>query len=175
MNLDFEALAREADAAAEVPLGQPDSDQVNMGHVTRDLHFSGLSFGLRTLYPFEEAAAALAVLPWVNTLKAPEVWAMCLIGLAITHVDGDPDFCPRASQDDKVYAQQRLKWLSRTYHWPIISRLYEEYVDMQAEQVELIQRVENLQQPMMSAFMPMPGFSTGPDISPEEDDGENPS
>lgn len=173
MNLDFEALAREADAAAGTPLGQPDRDQVNIGHVVRDVQFSGLSFGLRTLYPYEEAAGALAMLPWVNTLKAPEVWAMTLIGLAITHVDGDPEFCPRASQDDKVFAQQRLKWISRTYHWPVISKLYEEYVNMQEEQVQLVERVENLSQPTMSAFTPMPVFSTGPDISDDEDDGEN--
>jgi hypothetical protein len=173
VNLDFEALAQEADRAALAPLGEPDDDQVNIGHVTRDLNFAGLSFGLRTLYPFEEAAAALATQPWVNTLKAPEMWAMALIGLAITHVNGNPDFCPRASQDDKVYAIQRLKWISRTYHWPVIARLYEEYTTMQEEQTDLIERVENLSEPMIPDFMLSPVFSTGPDISPDEDPGEN--
>jgi hypothetical protein len=175
VNLDFEALAQERDAADLEGLGAPESDQINVGHVVRDINFAGLSFGLRTLYPHEEAAAALAMQPWRDSLKVADVWAMSVVGLALTHVDGDPDFCPRASQDDKVYAQQRLKWISRRYHWPIIERLYAEYADMQQEQVRIIERVENLSSPTMSGFTPSPVFSTGPDISDDEDPGENPS
>lgn len=134
MNLqEMEALSRERSI-----------DENDLRNVYREVDYAGHRFGLRTLFPWEEAMAALAVKEFTDTLKAPDMWMSAVTGLALEHVDGDPDFCPRSSPSDEVYARQRLHYMSQTWTFPFLERLYREYADMQRELLDRIERVENL-------------------------------
>lgn len=144
----------------------------DLSSVEREVSYGGHSWGLRTLLPWEEAAAAQAVqkLGFRGSLKEPDVWMAAIIGLATTHEDGDSEFCPRSTPDDFVYAAQRLRYHSQKWHIPYTEYLFAQYTDMQRELYDRIQRVENLSSSGMSAFVPLASIlkdrGTLPDATP---------
>lgn len=157
-------------AAIEQAVNEHENPQDILSGVSREVNYGGHTWGLRTLLPWEEAMAALVVGRWRGTLKEADVWMTAIVGLAIVHEDGDPDFCPRSSPDDETYARQRLQYISRKWHYPYIERLYAEYTEMQGELLEKIQRAENLSQPETSPFVPLGAIlrdkGTLPDVTP---------
>jgi hypothetical protein len=100
------------------------------------------------------------------------MWMAAALGLALTHIDGDSEFCPRSSPNDETYARQRMQYMAKEWSFPFHGRLFSEYTDMQQELLQRVERVENLSQGAMNAFMPLGDFSTDKDTSPDETLGE---
>jgi hypothetical protein len=138
-------------------------DENDLRNVYREVEFAGHTFGMRTLFPWEEGMAAIAVKEFTDTLKAPDMWMSAVVGLALEHVDGNPEFCPRSSPSDEVYAKQRLRWTSQTWTFPFLERLYREYADMQRELLDRIERVENLS--MSGTPQPAPSRASLTDLA----------
>lgn len=165
MEPDFSSIEQAIDE------NEPDTLD-DLSAVNREVTYGGHTWGLRTLLPWEEAAAAQAVqkLGFRGSLKEPDMWMAAIIGLATTHEDGDDEFCPRSSPDDFVYAAQRLRYHSQKWHSPFTEYLFAQYTDMQRELFERIQRVENLSMGGMSAFVPLASISkdkpTSLDVTP---------
>lgn len=159
-------------AAIEQAVNTQENPQDILSGVSREVNYGGHTWGLRTLLPWEEAMAALVVGRFRGTLKEVDMWMAAVVGLALVHEDGDPDFCPRSSPDDETYARQRLQYVSRTWHFPYIERLYAEYTELQGEVLEKIKRAENLSQTEMSPFVPLGAILKDKDISPDETLGD---
>lgn len=163
----------------EIPFSEDIQEAVegltHLGSLTTEVEFAGHTFGLRTLTAAEEIAAAVVIKPFKDTLKEPEAWAAAQVALALTHVDGDEDFCPQAGPDQTAYARARLNYITSNWYWITIDALFREYTTLLQRQVEAIRAVQNLSQRGLLTYSPLADALNVPGISPDEIDTPLPS
>ncbi len=141
---------------------------IHLGELSTEIEFCGHTLGLRTLRADEEIAAAKAVEPYRDTLKEAEAWAAVQIGMSLTHIDGDEDFCPAIGPDKVSFARARFQYVTANWYPPTINHLYGEYVRLLERQVEAIRAVESLSPRSQPTFLPSLGSLTEQGISAEE-------
>ena len=71
---------------------------VFLGQIEKTVEFCGHTFSLRTLYPSEKAAVSIVIQPWRGSISEGEVWANAQVGLSLTSVDDDNEFCIKGSR-----------------------------------------------------------------------------
>lgn len=139
---------------------------LHLGYLTTEVEFAGHSFGLRTLRVEEELAASKAVEPFRNTLKEPEAWMTAQVGLALTHVDGEDDFCPPAGPDRNSFARARFQYMGKWF-MPTIEYLFGEFAELLKEQQMAIGAISDLSIRTRPSFSPSADSLTGPGTSSE--------
>lgn len=141
---------------------------IHLGELSEDIEFCGHTFGLRTLRVDEEIAAAKAIDSFRDTLKEPQAWAAVQVGLALTHLDGDTDFCPSVGVDKVSFARARFQYVTSQWYWPTIDYLHSEYLALLEKQAIAIRAVQDLSTGSPLTFSPSldslnePGTSSEP-------------
>lgn len=150
-------------------------DIVNNGEVSGDFTYAGHSFGLRTLSTAEEIAAAKVIEGFRNTLKEPEAWVTARIGLALTYVDEDPNFCPPLNPGASkiVHAKARLNYVG-DWPWPIVNALFGFYSELEAKRFQKIQEAQDLSEGSLLTSWPLVDSFEAPGTSNEEINPEIP-
>lgn len=143
---------------------------IYLGSLTKEVEFCGHSFGLITIKPAWEFAGAKAIEDFRNTLKEPEAWISVQIGLALTHIDGEEDFCPQAGPDRVAHAKARMNYLTSNWYMPTIHYLFQEYTTLLEEQAEAIRAVQDLSKRGLLTSWPSADSLTEPGISDSEID-----
>lgn len=133
-----------------------------IGHIEDQLSWCGHTFGLRTLVGDEELYAGLAVKKYMGTPGQAKAWAWAQVALAITSVDGETDFCPRAGPDDEEYAKARFRYLTSHWHWPTCEALYAAFVELQEEADAGIQVLRGKSESVQSPSSDSLAFLTDP-------------
>lgn len=143
---------------------------IRLGYLERSFDFCGYNFAIRTLYPIEESAAALAVQEFRNTLREPEVWANVQVGLALMSVDYDEDFCPPLSPKVRPqdFARARFNWVSQNLMQPVLDYIYTQYLDLLEERNAVIREAQDLSERSLQAFWPGAGSSIEQATSDEQ-------
>lgn len=141
---------------------------IYLGAISDEVEFCGHSFGLRTLRAGEEMAAALAADPFMKTAKAAEAWASAFAGLALTHVDGDDEFCPQAGPDKKAFARARFAYITDNWFQPTIDHLFACYARLLDRQVEAVRAMQDLSARSLHTSSPSADFLREPGISAEQ-------
>lgn len=157
-----------ADLEFEPDISAPVEGLIHLGNIEEDFEYAGHTFGLRTLTVAEEIAAAKVIEPFRNTLKEPEAWAAAQVGLALTHVDGDEDFCPQAGPNKTAFAQARLNYVSTNWYWPTIDALFRFYAELLQKQIEIVRQVQDLPGRGLLTSWPLADSLNEPGISSEE-------
>lgn len=127
---------------------------LHLGHLEAEVEFAGHTFGLRTLRVAEELAAAKAMEPYRDTFKEPEAWMAAQVGLALTHVDGEDDFCPAAGPDRVAFARARFQYVTTKWYQPTVEYLYLAYTSLLKKQVNAIRAVQDLSQRDLRTSLP---------------------
>lgn len=70
-----------------------------LGQLTDTVTFCGHTFGLRTLRPQHHFAISQVLQPYRNTVAEVDIFETLHVGMALTHVDGDHNFCPAIGPD----------------------------------------------------------------------------
>lgn len=138
---------------------------IHLGELSEDIEFCGHTFGLRTLRVDEEIAAAKAVEQFRDTLKEPHAWAAVQVGLALTHLDGDSNFCPKIGVDKVSFARGRFQYVTSNWYWPTIDYLHGEYARLLERQLAAIRAVQDLSARSRPTFSPLPDSLNEPGIS----------
>lgn len=144
-----------------------------LGYLTADLEFCGHNVTLRTLRAAEEIAAGVAVQPYRNTLKEPEAWAQAIVGLALTQVDGDEDFCPPVGPDLDAFARARYRYCGKWF-WPTIDYFYQGYGKLLARQLEAVRAMQDFSTRSLHPLSPSRGSLIVPGTFSEETVSEAP-
>lgn len=141
---------------------------IHVGNLTDEVEFCGHTIGIRTLTAYEEIAAAAAVEEFRNTLREPQAWATAQVGLAITHIDGDENFCPPIGPDPTGFAKARFMYISKNWYWPTIDFVYESYIALLDRQIKAIRAVQDLSNRSLLSHLPSLDSLIEPGISTEE-------
>lgn len=110
----------------------------HLGHLKDDFSFCGHHFSIKTLHGGEELAAARAAQTYRGTLKEPEAWIWAQVGMMLTAVDGDSNFCPPIGPDPDDYATARFNYVTQEKGWfyPLAQYIYfKRYVPLQERMV----------------------------------------
>lgn len=137
---------------------------IHLGALTKDVEFCGHTFGLRTLLPADEIAAAKSIEDFRGTLKEPEAWASALVGVALTHVDGEEDFCPPVGPSKTSFAKARFNYVTSNWYWPTIEWLHREYVSLVSKQIEAVRAMQDLSAGSLPMSSPSADSYFGPGI-----------
>jgi len=127
---------------------------IHLGELNTEFEFCGHRIGLRTLRIDDEIAAAKAIEPYRDTLKEPQAWAAVQVGLAITHIDGEADFCPATGPDKVAFARARFQYITSRWFWPTIDYFYSEYGELLKRQLAAIRAVQDLSAGSQPTFSP---------------------
>lgn len=118
-----------------------------LGQLTEDVSFCGHTFGLRTLKPQHKFAISQVLQPYRNTVMEVDVFQTLHVGLALTHVDGDQNFCPPIGPSVEDLARARLDFIGNAEHgWyePTIEFLWTRFVLLEAISGKAIQDLHSL-------------------------------
>lgn len=127
-----------------------------LGHIEKEVTFCGHSFTLRTLYPSEKAAVSLVVQPWRGSISEGEVWANAQVGLSLTSVDNDNDFCKQAGPDLNDFAKARLNYVTQKWYQPTLSFLYARYLELEKEALDGIRELQDFSERNRVPSQPSP-------------------
>lgn len=137
---------------------------LSLGYIGTEVEFCGTTYGLRTLTGDEELLAGLISKPYLESFGAPKAWAWANLGIALTHVNGDPDFCPPTSPNRKDFAQARFNFVTKWF-WPLGEYLFEQFKALERERDEVIEVVKGKSQRSPLISTDWRDSSTGPDDS----------
>lgn len=143
-----------------------------IGHITKDVHYCGHVFQLRTLYPAEKAAVSLVIKEWRETISEGEVWANAQVALALTSVDNDADFCPAAGPDLVEHAKGRLNFATKQWHQTTLGFLYARYLELEQEALNGIRELQDLSERNRDLLQPSPDSLTEQGTSDDATDGD---
>lgn len=121
-----------------------------LGQLSETVNFCGHTFGLHTLRPAEKFAISIVLQPYRNTVFEVDVFQALHVGLALSEVDGDQDFCPPIGPSLEDLARARLNYLSGGkngeggWYPPTIEFLWTRYMLLEATAAKAIQELENL-------------------------------
>lgn len=138
-----------------------------LGYLEDDFEFCGHHFVIRTLRGDEELLAGLVTKEFANTMAQERAWVWALVSLALSVVDGDPEFCPRITKNDRDYARQRFQYCTKKWFWPLAVHIHERYADLLKEQEEAMEAMEDLSKGNRTTFTPSAGFSNEEGASEE--------
>jgi len=146
-----------------------------IGHITKDVHYCGHTFTLRTLYPAEKAAISIAIKEWRETIVEGEVWTNAQIAVALTAVDGDDHFCDATGPDLVEHVKNRLNYASKQWFQTTLSFLYARYLELEQEALDGIRELQDFSERNRDLSPPLPDSSIEPDTSGDEIASDTPS
>lgn len=141
---------------------------IHLGALSTDVDFCGHTFGIRTLRTAEELAASIVLEPYRGTIQEPRAWASAQVGLALTHIDGDDQFCPAAGPNLEDFARARLRYVTQNWFWPTIDTLFVEYTTLLERQVRAVRAWQDLSTGALPTSPPLADSSSRQGISVEE-------
>lgn len=129
---------------------RPVAGLMYLGQLTETVNFCGHSFGIRTLRPADKFAISIVLQPYRNTIFEVDVFQALHVGLALTEVDGDQNFCPPIGPNLEDLARARLNYLSGGkngeggWYPPTIEFLWSRYMLLEALATKGIQELDSL-------------------------------
>jgi hypothetical protein len=172
MNPDMFAEAFGGDAPEQGPYGFPPEveEEVeglrHLGYMTDEVEFCGHEVTLKTLNADEEIAAAVASKDARGTVKEVEAWMRAVVGLALTSVDGDSDFCPPSGGNLVEFAKQRYRYTGRWFS-PTIEYFYSRYATLIKEQVGSVRAFQDFSARNLDSDLPSLGSWIAQGTSPD--------
>ena len=150
-----------------------------LGHLSDTVDFCGHTFGIETIRPYLKFTIGQALEPYRNTLMEPQAFAAMHMGVALTSVDHDPNFCPPVGDNEREFVEARFRWLTTQTGWwqPTIDYLFAEYLRLEAEAGVTVAELHRLSTRGRDTSQPSPdsltdsGFSsdkTTSDTQPSE-------
>ena len=124
-----------------------------LGYLEDSFDYCGHDFVIRTLKMDDQLLCSLVTKEFANTLGEGKAWIAAQVALALVSVDGDEDFCPRATHDKKDYARARFNYVVSKWYEPTILRIYESYMELLTRQSAALDEMENLSQESLTTFM----------------------
>lgn len=129
------------------PKTQSRIDQLlSLGYIDTEVEFAGETFGLRTLNGEEELIASLVAKPYLESFGQLKSWAWANVGLALTHHNGDADFCPPVGPDLQAFGHARFRWVTKKWYWPLGELLFAEFRALEDERDALIEEIKGKSQ-----------------------------
>jgi hypothetical protein len=138
-----------------------------LGYLTSEVEFCGHAVTLKTLNADEEIAAALACKSAKGSAKEVEAFMKAMVGMALTNVDGEENFCPPTGPNLEEFAKARYRYTGKWYQ-PTVDYFYVQYVKLVERQVDAIRAFQDFSVRNLGQHSPWPGSSTGQGISPSE-------
>jgi hypothetical protein len=127
-----------------------------LGYLEDVVDYCGHEFVIRTLRSEEQLLASLVTKEYTDTLGQAKAWVAAHVGLALVSIDGDEDFCPKASFSKKDFARARFQYVTGKWFEPTINRLYNAYSDLLERQAAVLEEMENLSQESRISFTASP-------------------
>lgn len=118
-----------------------------LGELNDTVLYAGHSFGLRTLRPHHKYAIAQAIQPMRNTIAEVDAWRDAHIGIALTHVDGDYEFCPPVGPNLQSFVEGRWRFITDEqtgWYKPVLDFLWTEYMRLEQQAYEAVQQLDFL-------------------------------
>jgi len=115
-----------------------------LGKLSRTIDFCGHKFTIKTLLPHEKLAISLVVQPYRNTLGEADAFRNAHVGMAVTAIDGDTNFCAPIGPDLDDFARARLVYVTQKWYDPVIDFLWNEYLLLESEAAKAIQEIDRL-------------------------------
>jgi hypothetical protein len=122
-------------------IGQDVTGLLYLGQLTKEVHWAGHSFLLRTLRLHEELAVGLVTKKYEETFTLGKAIAVATVGAALEEVDGT-SFAPPLGPDIEVSIEHKFNQASK-YFWPVVQKLYEEYLEIQKRQINAFDALES--------------------------------
>jgi hypothetical protein len=112
-----------------------------LGQLTKQVSWGGHSFLLRTLRVHEELAIGLVTRKHEQTFTLGKAVAAATVGAALMEVDGT-EFAAALGPDAESNIDHRFNKVQE-YFWPVIERLYEEYLELQDQQLKAFDALQS--------------------------------
>jgi hypothetical protein len=151
-------MLEESDVRDEFPeeVNEDVDGLIWLGYLEDTIDYCGHEFVIRTLRSEEQLLASLVTKEYTDTLGQAKAWVAAHVGLALVSVDGDEEFCPKASFSKKDYARARFQYVTGKWFEPTINRIYNAYSDLLERQASVLEEMENLSQESRISFTASP-------------------
>jgi len=118
---------------------------MNVGRLTKQISLYGDDIRLRTLKSGEELEIGLLISKWTGTPEEGRAFAVATVSAAIESLNGRPlvqQLGP--SKDDEL--RRKFDFVRTKWYWITIQEIYEEYIQLQQEQVRALEELRSKSQ-----------------------------
>jgi len=109
-----------------------------LGRLQKDVIVRGHTISLRTLLAGEELEIGLLIKQWTDSPEEGRAYACAVVAAAIEAVDGKP-IVTSLGPDPEDLVRRKFRYVTNKWHWPVISEIYTEYVELQKEQTAALE------------------------------------
>lgn len=131
-----------------------------LGYLEDHFAFCGHDFSIRTLRGDEDLQVGVLAKEYADTTTHAKAQVWATIALAITHVDGDPDFCPPVGPDRNSFAKARFQYVTRSWYWPLAVFIFDRYTSLLERQATALRAIQDLSTGSLPTFTPFADSST---------------
>jgi len=118
---------------------------INIGRLTKDISLYGDDIRLRTLKIGEELEVGLLISKWTGTAEEGRAYAVAIVAASIETLNGKKLVSTLGpSQDDEL--RRKFDFVRTKWYWPAIQEIYENYVELQQEQLKALEELRSKSQ-----------------------------
>jgi hypothetical protein len=127
---------------------------IYLGQLSEIIDFCGHTFGLRTLLPQDKFAISAVLQPYRNTIMEVDAFQAAHVAVALTEIDGNPDFCSPIGPGIESATKGRLNWVSQNLYPPTIEFLWNHYAFLTAKALQAMQELDRLSKGSQPSNLP---------------------
>lgn len=121
------------------------SEICEVGYLTRDFHWGGHSFIIKTLRLDEELAVGKLIKEYQDTLVEEKAVIIASAAACLVSINGK-DFMPYFDKDVYKVLKDRFEYIKNNWFAPVITAINTNYLILLRELYELMEQISNLSQ-----------------------------
>lgn len=139
-----------------------------LGQLEDSFEFCGHHFSIHTLKGEEELVAGVVTKEYLDTMGQSRAWAWAHVGMALSSVDGDENFCPPIGPDVTEFGRARLRYVTSRWYWPLAEFLFSRLAALNQRQTAAFEALRDLSTGSLPTSQPSAGSLSDLGISEED-------
>ena len=116
----------------------------SVGHLTHTFQAFGHEFTIRTLTIDEEVSIGQLIKHLDGNITQDKALITGIVAASLVTIDGLPAFADPVIDNPSLNLREKYRQISEKWHWPIISKINEQYVVLQEKMYQTLEDIENL-------------------------------
>lgn len=116
----------------------------HVGYLTHTFTWGTYEFTIRTITIDEEIAIGQLIKHLNGVLGQEKAVIAALVAACLVSVNNKYPFPQQPTNDPLVQLRENYRYVSESWHWPVLERINKEYVILQKKANEAVKEIENL-------------------------------
>jgi hypothetical protein len=124
-------------------LSQDTLGLLQLGHLSSKINVFGNEVRIKTLTVGEELEIGLLTKQYLNTSEQGRAYGTAVVAASIVSINKKRlPIKPLGPDDEANVLNYKFEYVSRKYYWPVIEKIYDEYMKLLARQLAALEEIK---------------------------------